>query len=121
MFAPTTWGVRTVRYLDAEGFAALLALVQEQGYALIGPTVRDGAIVMDPIEGAQDLPRGVREVQGPGHYRLEQTGDDRLFAWAHGPDAAKRYLFPARETIQTAHRDADGAGSPGRRCTGAAR
>ena len=109
MFAPTTWGVRTVRYLDAEGFAALLALVQEQGYALIGPTVRDGAIVMDPIEGAQDLPRGVREVQGPGHYRLEQTGDDRLFAWAHGPDAAKRYLFPARETIQTAHRDADGA------------
>ena len=51
----------------------------------------------------------MREVQGPGTYRLEQTGDDRLFAWAHGPDAAKRYLFPPRETIQTAHRDADGA------------
>ena len=98
-----------MRYVDGEGFRVLLALVRERGYELIGPTVRDGAIVMDPIEGADDLPRGVREVQGPGRYRLEQTGDDRLFAWAHGPDAAKRYLFPARETIQTAHRDADGA------------
>ena len=95
--------------MDGEGFRSLLALLRERGYELIGPTVRDGAIVMDPIEGADDLPRGVREVQEPGRYRLEQSDDDRLFAWAHGPDAAKRYLFPARETIQTGHRDEDGA------------
>lgn len=97
-----------MRYLDREGFARLLEHVRDQGYELIGPTVRDGAIVLDPIEGVDDLPRGIREVQGPGSYRLEATGDERLFAWAHGPDAAKRYLFPARETVQTAHRDGDG-------------
>jgi ferredoxin len=95
--------------MDRAGFDRLLAVLAAQGYELIGPTVRDGAIVLDRIEGAEDLPRGVRETQGPGTYRLEQTGDDRLFAWAHGPDAAKRFLFPPRETIQTSHRDADGA------------
>ena len=56
----------------------------------------DPVIVLERIEGAGDLPRGVRETQGPGAYRLEQTGDDRLFEWAHGPDAAKRFLFPPR-------------------------
>ena len=44
----------------------------------------------------------------PARYRLEDTGDDRLFAWAHGPDAGKRFLFPPRETIQTGTRAADG-------------
>jgi sulfhydrogenase subunit beta (sulfur reductase) len=96
-----------VRFIDRRGFARLLSLLAES-CQLIGPTVRDGAIVLDPIDGAEDLPRGVRETQGPGAYRLEQTGDDRLFAWAHGPDAAKRFLFPPRETIQTGHRDAKG-------------
>jgi len=97
-----------VRFIGREGFAGLLTLLAEQGYEVIGPTVRDGAVVLDRIDGAQDLPRGVRETQGPGAYRLEQTGDDRLFAWAHGPDAAKRFLFPPRETIQTGHRDLGG-------------
>jgi ferredoxin len=98
-----------MRHLDREGFDRLLASLAEGGYRLIGPTVRDGAIVMDQIDGAQDLPRGVRETQGPGAYRLEQTDDDRLFAWAHGPDAAKRFLFPPRETIQTGTRAEDGS------------
>ncbi len=98
-----------MRHIDREGFATLLASLAHRGYRLIGPTVRDGAIVMDEIEGPDDLPRGVREVQGPGVYRLERTDDDRLFAWAHGPDAAKRFLFPPSEIIQTGHRNPDGA------------
>ncbi|HSL10337.1 MAG TPA: 4Fe-4S dicluster domain-containing protein [Actinomycetota bacterium] len=97
-----------MRHLDAAGFERLLTSLAERGYTVIGPTVRDGAIVLDRIDGVRDLPRGVREVQGPGTYRLERTDDDRLFAWAHGPDAGKRFLFPPRETIQTATRDADG-------------
>jgi sulfhydrogenase subunit beta (sulfur reductase) len=97
-----------LRYLEASGFERLLTLLVERGYELLGPTVRDGAIVLDRIDGVADLPRGVREIQGPGTYRLEQTGDDRLFAWAHGPDSGKRYLFPARERIQSGTRDADG-------------
>ena len=99
----------STRYFERDGLARLLDLLVERGYELIGPTVRDGAIVLDRIDGADDLPRGIREIQGPGTYRLEQTGDDRLFEWAHGPDSGKRYLFPPRETIQTGTKDADGA------------
>jgi ferredoxin len=98
----------STRYLEREALGRLLDLLVERGYELIGPTVRDGAIVLDRIDGVGDLPRGVREVQGPGTYRLEQTGDDRLFGWAHGPDSGKRFLFPPRETIQTGTKDAEG-------------
>jgi len=97
-----------VRYLDRPGFAGLLDLLVERGYALIGPTVRDGAIVLDRIDGVGDLPRGMREIQSPGGYRLEDAGDDKLFAWAHGPDSGKKFLFPPREEIQTGRRDPDG-------------
>src|SRR5512137_723700 len=82
------------RFLDPERFERLLTLLVERGHRLIGPTLREGVIVYDTIEGVGDLPRGVREEHGPGYYRTEQTSDDRLFAWAHGPDSAKRFLFP---------------------------
>jgi sulfhydrogenase subunit beta (sulfur reductase) len=90
-----------VRFIDAEGFAGLLSGLRERGYDLIGPVVRNGAIVLDRIEGVDDLPRGVREIQGPGTYRLHAGVDDRLFGSAHGPDSAKRFLFPARERLAT--------------------
>jgi ferredoxin len=98
----------STRYLERDALGRLLDLLVERGYELIGPTVRDGAIVLDRIDGVDDLPQGIREIQGPGTYRLEQTGDDRLFEWAHGPDSGKRFLFPPRETIQIGTRDPDG-------------
>jgi ferredoxin len=94
-----------VRYLDRDAFDGLLRSIADAGYELIGPTVRDGAIVLDAIEGAGDLPAGVGEEQGPGTYRLTSRDDDRVFGWAHGPDAGKRYLFPAREELSTVSRD----------------
>ncbi len=94
-----------MRFIDRSGFAALLDALVGDGYELIGPTVRDGAIVLERIEGVADLPRGMREVHGPGTYRLEQAGDDRLFEWAHGPDSGKRFLFPSREVVLSASRE----------------
>jgi ferredoxin len=93
-----------MRYLDRTAFGRLLSALVEAGYELIGPTVRDGAIVLERIDGVDDLPRGVREVQGPATYGLERADDERLFDWAHGPDSAKRYLFPARELLARVRR-----------------
>ena len=94
-----------MRYLDRDGFDALLSVLSDRGFQLIGPTVRDGAIVLDRIDGIADLPVGVGETQGPGTYRLTDRDDDRLFGWAHGPDAGKRFLFPPRERLATIRRD----------------
>jgi ferredoxin len=101
-----------MRYLDRPGFGALLRSLVDAGYELIGPAVRDGAIVLDRIEGADDLPAGVGEEQGPGTYRLTRRADERLFGWAHGPDAGKRYLFPPREVLSNIPRDGSTRADP---------
>ena len=61
--------------------------------------------MLDRIEGVGDLPAGIGETQGPGTYRLTHRDDDRLFGWAHGPDAGKRFLVPPRERLSTIRRD----------------
>jgi ferredoxin len=97
-----------MKFLDRPGFERLLSALASDGYELIGPTVRDGAIVLERIDGAGDLPRGVREIQEPGGYRLERVDDDRLFGWAHGPDSAKPFLFPPREVVLSSVRENGG-------------
>jgi sulfhydrogenase subunit beta (sulfur reductase) len=99
-----SWGGGLVRFIDRRGFERILGELRARGYELIGPTVRDGAIVMDQIDGGGDLPEGIREEQAPGRYRLVKQDDHLLFAWAHGPDSAKRFLFPAREDLVTVER-----------------
>jgi ferredoxin len=94
-----------VRFIVKDGFESLLAELRARGFDLVGPTVRDGAILLDRVEGLADLPLGVREVEEPGRFRLERTGDGRPFGFAHGPDSAKRFLFPARETVAMVERD----------------
>jgi len=93
-----------MRYLDRQEFGKLIDALVAAGYDPIGPTVRDGAVVLDHIEGVEDLPRGVGVQQGPGTYRLADRGDDLLFSWAHGPRAGKSFLFPGREVLCSAKR-----------------
>src|SRR3989304_4062872 len=98
-------GGERMRYLDRAGFAGLRGSLVDTGAARMGPTVRDGAIVLEEIDGAAELPAGVGEEQSPGVYRLTHRTDGRLFDWAHGPDAAKRFLFPPRELLATVRRN----------------
>jgi ferredoxin len=96
-------------YLDQQGLQGLLEALVRHGYEVIGPVVADGVIRLEPIppddpdDGGSSIARGVREVTSPGSYRLEPAGDEGL-AWGHGPDSAKRYLFPSREELSTARR-----------------
>jgi sulfhydrogenase subunit beta (sulfur reductase) len=95
-----------MRFLDEAGFEGLLTELRARGFDLVGPTVRDSAIVLDHIQNTGELPRGVGVEQDAGRYRLvERPGDRRFFAFAHGPDSAKRFLFPSREVILQIERD----------------
>ena len=47
----------------------LLQLLRTEGYQLVDPTIRDGAIVHAEILGIEDLPAGWTEVQEAGMYR----------------------------------------------------
>jgi hypothetical protein len=51
------------RILTREGLGALLSALREDGHQLVGPTVRDGAIVHAEIQGIEDLPAGSRGIK----------------------------------------------------------
>jgi ferredoxin len=85
------------RYLlDLAGFGQLLEALQAEGFELRGPTVQDGAIVLDRISGVSDLPRGIGDEQRPGHYRLKERNDEQLFGWAVPAQTWKGEFFPAK-------------------------
>lgn len=58
------------RVLDLDGLQGLIAALAARGYTVVGPTVRDGAVVHGRIARVDDLPRGRGDEQDAGHYRL---------------------------------------------------
>ncbi len=80
------------RIIDAEGLQALVDILRHEGRRVIGPTIADGAIVYDEIEGIADLPKGVTDEQEPGRYQLAPRGDEALFGYAVGPHSWKKLL-----------------------------
>lgn len=96
--------------LDIAGLAGLIDALKRDGYDVLGPTVRDGAIVYGHLSGIEALPQGWRDEQAPGHYRLHPQPDDpRLFDHTVGPHSWKRFLHPATESQVRVTRSADGA------------
>lgn len=81
-------------------FAALAA----RGFSIVGPTLRDGAIVFGDIHGVDDLPAGWTDVQEAGKYRLQRRGDAALFGYAVGPHSWKKFLFPPDVRLWSARR-----------------
>ncbi|MFS8065083.1 MAG: 4Fe-4S dicluster domain-containing protein, partial [Byssovorax sp.] len=86
----------------------LFDALHAEGYRVIGPTVRGGAIVYEEIEGPADLPIGWRDEQAPGRYRLVRREDDACFGYVVGPHTWKQHLFPPREKLFQARRRPDG-------------
>jgi sulfhydrogenase subunit beta (sulfur reductase) len=83
------------RAIEFGALAGLLAALERRGYRVIGPAVRDGAIIYDEIGKFEDLPLGWGDEQGPGRYRLRKRADGAVFGYTVGPQSLKKYLHPA--------------------------
>ncbi len=94
-----------VRRDDLEGLFKALA---GRGYQIIGPTVRDGAIVYDEIQSVDQLPAGWSDIQEAGTYRLRRRDDAALFGYAVGPHSWKKYLHAPTLRLWRARRDRGG-------------
>jgi len=95
--------------VERSDFDALLDALSRRGYKIVGPTVRDQAIVYDQIASSSDLPVGWTDEQEAGHYRLRRRDDEALFGYAVGPHSWKQYQLPAEVKLWRARVDRDGA------------
>ncbi len=80
--------------VEREHFQLLLDALVQKGYRVVGPTVRDGAIVYDEVTSVADLPVGWTDEQDGGTYRLKRRADGALFGYVVGPHSWKKFLFP---------------------------
>ncbi len=95
--------------ISPDALQALVEALRDRGYRVLGPTVRDGAIVYDELESAAALPVGWTENQDAATYRLERRDDEARFGYAVGPHSWKQFLLPARIRLWRARSDGDGS------------
>ena len=91
--------------ITADALQYLLAALRAAGLRPVGPTVRDGAIVLDELASAADLPHGRGSETAPGSYRLVDLKNDEMFGHSAGPQSWKQFLHPARRRLFSADRD----------------
>jgi ferredoxin len=94
--------------IDWDGLAVLFDVLREAGFRVVGPTVRDAAIVLDELSSVADLPVGVGETQDGGTYRLRPRPDHAAFGYAVGPQSWRRFLSPPRELLFRTGKTGDG-------------
>jgi sulfhydrogenase subunit beta (sulfur reductase) len=92
--------------IDREGLNQLISVLAGMGFQVVGPTVREEAIVYEKLESIKDLPEGFTDEQDGGIYRLKQRSDKALFGYTVGPHSWKKFLHPPERRLWSA--DAEG-------------
>jgi ferredoxin len=88
-----------MRTMGLAGLDELVEVLGRTGYEVFGPRVRDGAIVLAPIDGVADLPQGVGDTQDAAFYRLREREDARVFGYSTAVQGLKPVLFPSSELL----------------------
>jgi Fe-S-cluster-containing hydrogenase component 2 len=99
------WHISDKLVIPSSQLDEILARLTQAGFKLLGPTVRDGAIVYDTIAKAADLPVGWTDDQERATYCLKSEGDGSLFNFTVGPDSWKKHLHPPRIRLWEAQRE----------------
>jgi ferredoxin len=90
------------RLIEATALEQLFTALHDAGYRVIGPAVRDGAIVLGELGTAGELPFGWGVRLEPGGYRLQRRPDNAAFGHSAGPGSWKQFLHPPREKLWSA-------------------
>lgn len=98
--------------IDKDQLEPLVRYLAADGFQVVGPAVRDGAIIFSEIGSAEQLPRGWTQELEAGRYRLKRRDDDAYFGFVVGPHSLKRYLFPPRLKLFSVTRDSEGLFTP---------
>lgn len=85
--------------LDSAGLHRLVDELRGRGYHVVGPTLRDNAIVLAELDSADGLPYGWGVDVAPGSYTLRRREDRAAFGHSSGPQSWKQFLHPARQKL----------------------
>jgi sulfhydrogenase subunit beta (sulfur reductase) len=88
----------------------LIAMLWRDGYRVLGPVERDGAVAFDEVRTTADMPIGRREEQSPGRYRIGEGRAGEVFGIVNGPGSLKPSFFAAEETLLEIRRERRGLG-----------
>jgi sulfhydrogenase subunit beta (sulfur reductase) len=91
--------------IDKDGLNQLIHILAGKGYQVVGPTVRDEAIIYDKVSSIEDLPTGWTDEQEGGIYRLKKRSDEALFGYTVGPHSWKQFLHPPEKKLWQAHKN----------------
>lgn len=91
--------------VQASEISSLIELIKRDNYKVIGPTVKDSAIIYDEIDSIDNLPIGITDEQEAGHYRLVKKDDGAFFGYNVGPQSWKKFLFPPISKLFSAKKD----------------
>ena len=98
--------------VEREHLEQLLQALVARGYEVVGPTLREGAIVYDHLNSTADLPVGWTDEQGGGMYCLQRRDDNALFGYVVGPHSWKKFLYPLPRRLWQAERNGKGLRDP---------
>jgi sulfhydrogenase subunit beta (sulfur reductase) len=93
--------------ISLDGLNELVVALRRRGYRVVGPSVRDGAVVYEELETAADLPIGWGDSQEAGTYRLVRRDDEARFGYAVGPHSWKQFLQPPHIRLWRARRNGE--------------
>ncbi|HUC55924.1 MAG TPA: 4Fe-4S dicluster domain-containing protein [Streptosporangiaceae bacterium] len=92
--------------LTRDGLDELVAILIADGYQVVGPVLKDRAIVLAELSSGADLASGWAADTAPGSYRLRRREDEAVFSHSAGPQSWKQFLHPAHRKLWSA--DAEG-------------
>ena len=97
-----------MQVIDRKSFDTLFDVLRARGFEVIGPLVRDGAVVYDHLRSASELPIGWTDQQAPGTYRLIKQDSAALFGYSVGPHSWKKFFLPPTHRLWRSKRSGQG-------------
>ncbi len=97
-----------MKIIERKSMNILFDILKEKGYKIVGPTVKEQAIVYDEIDNVNDLPIGLTDEQEAAKYRLVKRNDKALFGYVVGPQSWKKFLFPSRLKLMSVEKNGKG-------------
>lgn len=94
--------------IEKQDFGKLFDMLAGMGYRIVGPTVRNGAIVYDELTSVDELPVAWTDEQEKSVYRLKEHKEKAYFDYGPGPQSWKRFLHPPVARLWQATREDGG-------------